>query len=91
MCHGVDGESGNRLNAQFVRYVLPVTDYSRKTYVEFVTDFLIDISFHNESQDFSLTLRYFHQGTGRLPTWRYECVVVSTVVACLFPLSPSTP
>ena len=40
--HGINGESRHRFDAQFLRDVLPVTDYGGKSDFEFLGNLLID-------------------------------------------------
>ena len=55
--YGIDGESGYRLNAEFLRNVLAVSDDGGETDVQFVGYLLVDESFGDEYQHFDLASR----------------------------------
>ena len=50
--HGINGESGHRFDAQFLRNVLPVTDDCGEANIQFLGDFLVDKTLGDELQDF---------------------------------------
>ena len=55
--HGINGESGHRLDAQFLGDILPVTDNCGKANAQLFSDFLIDKTLGDELQDLDFTSR----------------------------------
>ena len=57
--HGIDGESGNRLDAQLLGDVLPMGDDSGQTDVQLLGNFLIYQTLCNQDEYLYLTGRLF--------------------------------
>ena len=53
--HGIDGESGNRLDAEFLRDILTMGDDGGEGDIQLIGYLLVDIPLHHEAQHFYLT------------------------------------